>query len=230
MESGTQDVTEGSIKMTEPLKIWGRSNSVNVQKVLWCCDELGLPFDRIDAGMQFGQLDTPAYRRLNPNGRIPTLVDGDFVLWESHAILRYLALRQSETDSRALELYPTQPKIRAKLERWLDWALGTLQPVERVLFQGMIRTPKQERNLQAIHDAAIATGQVWGLLDEHLAHGFPFIEGITFTLADLVLGAYARRWFGIAVHPRPDLKRLEGWYRGLCTREGFARYIAQPLS
>jgi glutathione S-transferase len=114
--------------MWDRLRIWGRANSVNVQKVLWCCEELDIPFDRINAGMQFGQVDTPEYRAMNPNGRIPTLVDGDFVLWESNAIMRYLALKQAEQENGALSLYPPGAAPRARIERWLDWTLATLQP------------------------------------------------------------------------------------------------------
>src|SRR5665647_1659162 len=102
------------------LRIWGRANSVNVQKVLWCCRELDVAFDRIDAGMQFGRNGEPDYLAMNPNGRVPTLVDGDFVLWESNSIMRYLAL----VHGGGTTLYPSAPKVRAGLERWLDWTLS----------------------------------------------------------------------------------------------------------
>lgn len=216
--------------MTQRLQIWGRANSVNVQKLLWCCDELGLEFERIDAGLQFGRIDTPAYHRLNPNRRIPTLVDGDFVLWESHAIIRYLTLKQSQASDRGLPLYPSHPANRASIERWLDWALGTLQPVERVLFQGMVRTPEPERDMAAISAAATAAGNLWHILDQHLTHGGNFIDGDDFTLADLVLGTYARRWFGVVVNDRPALERLERWYDQIATRRGFLTHVAPPLS
>lgn len=212
------------------VQIWGRANSVNVQKVLWCCDEVGLPFERIDAGLQFGCVDTPEYRRLNPNGRVPTMVDGDFVLWESNAIVRYLVLKQAGSYPGVDSLYPAPPESRARIERWLDWSLGTLQPVERVLFQGMVRTRPEDRDLDAIRAAATATGIAWRIVDEHLMHGERFLEGNDFTLADLVLGAYARRWFGVSVEDRPDLKRLDRWYLNVTGRRGFKRYIAQPLT
>lgn len=206
------------------IRIWGRANSVNVQKVLWCCDELGIPFERIDAGMAFGQVDTPAYRAMNPNGRVPTLVDGDVVLWESNAIMRYLALRQGETP-----LYPAGAAPRARVERWLDWTLSVVQPAERPLFWGMVRTAPAQRDIGKIRAAAAASAAAWRIFDDHLADGRPHAEG-DFTLADVALGAYARRWFGIAVEDRPALPHLAAWYDRIATRAGFAARIAPPLS
>ena len=111
------------------IEIWGRANSVNVQKVLWSCDELCLRYHRIDAGMQYGRTNDRDYLAMNPNGRIPTLRDGEFVLWESNSIMRYLAL---ESD-RGSGIYPAEPRVRAGIDRWLDWTLSTLGPAERVL-------------------------------------------------------------------------------------------------
>lgn len=214
------------------LRIWGRANSVNVQKVLWCAGELGLSFERIDAGMQHGQVDTPAYRAMNPNGRVPTLQDGDFVLWESNAIMRYLALRGIESDPRAAAglLYPEAAVERARVDRWLDWTLSTLQPAERDMFWGMVRTPPERRNEAAIAASAEATGALWRIVDGYLEHGLPFIEGPNATLADIALGAYARRWYGIDVPGRPDLPRVAAWYARLEERPAFQLYIAPPLT
>ena len=214
------------------LRIWGRANSVNVQKVLWCCGELGLPFERIDAGMAFGQVNTPEYRAMNPNGRVPTLVDDGFVLWESNAILRYLALREAERapTGPAHTLYPTGAQHRARVERWLDWTLATLQPAERPLFWGLVRTAPEARDMAEIAAAARATAAAWQVVEGQLAHGQPFIEGKTFTLADIVLGAYVRRWFGIAVPERPELPALAAWYLRLEERPAFQQYLAPALS
>ena len=119
------------------IKIWGRSNSVNVQKVLWCLSELDLAHERIDAGMAFGRNHDPDYLAMNPNGRIPTLVDESFVLWESNSIMRYLVLAYG----KGVSLYPEPPKVRAAVDRWLDWTLSTLQPVDRPVFWALVRTP-----------------------------------------------------------------------------------------
>lgn len=207
------------------LRIWGRANSVNVQKVLWCCAEIDLPFERRDAGMQFGVNDQPAYLAMNPTGRIPTIEDGDFQLWESHAIVRYLALQYAP----AAALYPAAPKNRAGVERWLDWALSTLQPAERPVFWGYIRTPPDQRDTKALQEQANAVAALWAIVDRQLA-GRDFLEADQFTLADLVLGTYARRWFGIPDITAPPMPNLKRWYNSLETRDGFRRYIAPPLS
>jgi glutathione S-transferase len=207
------------------IKIWGRANSVNVQKVLWCCDELSLPFERIDAGMQFGRTGDPDYQAMNPNGQIPTLVDGTFVLWESNSILRYLVMEYGA----ASQLYPGEPKIRASVDRWLDWSLSTLQPAERPVFLCLVRTPAAERD-PAVLDASLKTiGARWKMLDTHLQGRF-FLESEKFTIADIVLGAFAKRWFGLVGIERPSMPNLERWYQRLETRAGFKRYVDLPLT
>lgn len=214
------------------LRIWGRSNSVNVQKVLWGCDELGLPFERLDAGMQFGVVDSPEYRALNPNGRVPTLVDGDVVMWESNSILRYLALREIERKpgSEARLLYPAGAADRARVERWMDWTLSTMQPAERPLFWGLVRTPPAEQDWAGINAAAKATGAAWAVVDAHLAGGQGYLEGAGFTLADIVLGSYVRRWFAMPVEGRPELPALRRWHDRLAERPAFQRHLGMPLS
>jgi glutathione S-transferase len=202
---------------------------VNVQKVLWTLEELGLPYDRVDAGMEHGRVDDPDYRAMNPNGRIPTLVHGGTVLWESNSILRYLAMIGGE---RGLALYPADPAARAGVDRWLDWQLSTLSPAERGLFWGMVRTPPEKRDMAAIARAVTEAGACWRILDQHLADRRPWLEGQEMTLADIVLGAYARRWFGPEVAQpggMPELPRLRGWYGRLGQRPGFARWVAPAL-
>ncbi|NLP65729.1 glutathione S-transferase family protein [Paraburkholderia sacchari] len=207
------------------IKIWGRANSVNVQKVLWCCDELVLPFERIDAGGQFGHLDDPSYLAMNPNGKIPTLADGSFVLWESNAILRYLAMEYGPSSL----LYPTDPKVRASIERWLDWSIGTLAPAERPLFLALVRTPPEKRDPAKIEADVQNVATLWTLLDRHLQGRF-FLENERFSLADIVLGSYAQRWFGLVGIERPGLPNLERWYQRLAQRQGFRKYIDLPLT
>jgi len=208
------------------IKIWGRVNSVNVQKVLWCCDELGLPYDRIDAGLQHGRNNEPEYLAMNPNGRVPTLEDGDFVLWESNSILRYLAM---EYGAGHPDLYPAAPRVRASIDRWLDWTLSTLQPAERNVFWGMVRTPAAERDMAAIQKGADACGALWRMLDTHLA-GRQYAEGNAFSIADIVLGAYCRRYLDLDGIQRPDLPALRKWYEGIKQRPAFQRYVAPALT
>ncbi|CAG4895147.1 glutathione S-transferase family protein [Paraburkholderia gardini] len=208
------------------ITIWGRANSVNVQKVLWCCDELSLPYERIDAGMQFGRNDAPDYLSMNPTGKVPTLVDGDYVLWESNSILRYLVMQYGPPSGF---LYPADPKIRARIDRWLDWALSTLQPAERPVFWSIVRTPAAARDLAALERDVQAVGVLWKQLDTHLVGRF-FLETDNFTLADIVLGAYAKRWFGLEGVERGSMPNLERWYARLENRPGFRKYVDLPLT
>jgi glutathione S-transferase len=120
------------------LKIWGRTNSLNVQKVLLCVEEIGLPYERLDAGLQFGVNDTPAYRALNPNGLVPTIEDDGFILWESNSITRYLAARHAPD-----VLWPRDPQRRAEAERWMDWQLSVLNAAINPAFVNLIRTPPE---------------------------------------------------------------------------------------
>ena len=207
------------------ITIWGRANSVNVQKVLWCLQELDLAYERIDAGMAFGKNREAEYLAMNPNGRVPTLVDGDFVLWESNSIMRYL-VRAYRPQS---PIYPHAPKVRAGVDRWLDWTLSTLQPVDRPVFWALVRTPPEQRDMVAIQKDADAEAVQWRIVDAQLSTR-RFIEGDDFTLADIALGAYARRWLGVEGIARPRFANLERWYAQLADRAGFARFIAPPMS
>jgi glutathione S-transferase len=209
----------------QQITIWGRANSVNVQKVLWCLHELDLGFERIDAGMAFGKNREPEYLAMNPNGRVPTLVDGDFVLWESNSIMRYFVLAYRPQSP----LYPQAPKLRASVDRWLDWTLSTLQPVDRPVFWALVRTPVEQRDMAAIQKDADAEAVQWHVVDAYLKTR-RFIAGDDFTLADIAIGAYARRWFGVEGIAKPTLPHLERWFGGIDIRPGFVRYIAPPMS
>jgi glutathione S-transferase len=207
------------------LKIWGRANSVNVQKVLWCLAELDLGYERINAGMAFGRNRDPDYLAMNPNGRVPTLVDGDFVLWESNSIMRYLVSAYG-ADS---PLYPQAPRRRAGVDRWLDWTLSTVQPVDRPVFWALVRTPVEQRDMVAIQKDVDAEAVQWQIADAQLASR-RFIEGDDFTLADIAIGAYARRWFGVEGVSKPQLPHLERWFAQFASRPGFQQFIAPPMS
>jgi len=212
-------------KLTEKLTIWGRANSVNVQKVLWCLAELDLAYERIDAGMAFGKNDQPEYLAMNPNGRVPTLVDGDYVLWESNSIMRYLNLAHG----KASPIYPQSPQARAAVDRWLDWTLSTLQPVDRPVFWALVRTPKEKRDMVAIQKDVDAEAVVWRIPDALLATR-RYIEGDQFTIADIALGAFARRWFGVGGVTKPKLPNLERWFALISERPGFQKFIAPPMT
>jgi glutathione S-transferase len=207
------------------LKIWGRANSVNVQKVLWCLAELDLPYDRIDAGMAFGRNHDPDYLAMNPNARVPTLVDGDYVLWESNSVMRYLAMAYGKGST----IYPEAPKQRAGVDRWLDWTLSTIQPVDRPVFWALVRTPLAQRDMVAIQKDVDAEAVVWKIADAQLATR-RFIEGDDFTLADIAIGAYARRWLGVEGVSKPRFPNLDRWFAQFSERPGFQKFIAPPMS
>jgi glutathione S-transferase len=212
-------------EIKEQITIWGRANSVNVQKVLWCLNELDLAYERIDAGMAFGRNNEPEYLAMNPNARVPTLVDGDYVLWESHSIMRYLVLAYCPDSP----IYPQTPKRRAGVDRWLDWVLSTVQPADRPVFWAMVRTPPEQRDMVAIQKDADAEALVWEIADTQLATR-RFLEGSDFTIADIAVGVFARRWFGVDGVRKPKLPNLERWFTELQGRRGFQKYLAKPMT
>ena len=205
------------------LKLWGRTNSINVQKVLWCLEELGLAYERVDAGGPFGMVDTPAYRALNPNGRVPVIEEDGFVLWESNAIVRYLAAKHGEGG-----LWPTDLRVRADADRWMDWQATEFSPSVRDAFHGLVRTPPEKRNTAAI-EASLASGErMAALLDEHLASR-PYVAGDAFTMGDIAAGAAGHRWLHLAPNRIP-LPHLERWYAALLERRAAAKALLAPLT
>lgn len=205
------------------LKIWGRTNSVNVQKVLWTLGELDLRHERIDAGGVFGGLDTDAFGALNPNRRIPVIDDGGVVVWESNAIVRYLAARYGRGT-----LWPEDPGLRARADQWMDWQVSTLLPDMTPLFWQLIRTPAAERDEALIAAVGERVAGAFALLDAHLAT-HPFVAGDTFTMGDVPLGAMGYRWLHLPC-PRPALGHLEGWYRRLEGRRAYQAHVMRPIT
>jgi glutathione S-transferase len=204
------------------LEIWGRSSSSNVQKVLWCCAELGLDYRRHDIGREFGGNREPAYLAMNPNGLIPTLTDGELVIWESNAILRYLAHRYDGE-----RLYPKSLAARSQVDQWLDWELGTLAPAIFPVFWGLIRTAPEQRDEKALAGATEKLIELWRLLDGQLAKR-PYVAGDRLTLADIAMGNSVYRWFAFPIE-RPKLPMLRAWYDRIAGQPGFKEHIAKPL-
>jgi glutathione S-transferase len=204
------------------VKIWGRHTSINVQKVLWTCNELGISYQRIDIGGDFGGLNSREYRRLNPNGRIPVIEDDGFVLWESNSIVRYLAATRGMGS-----LCPSAARERADAERWMDWQLCHILPGLVTLFFGLIRTAPKERDVNAIEQARVRTEESWQILDEHLRER-AFVAGEQFTMGDIPIGAFAYRWLALPIE-RPALPNLNAWYERLCTRPAFRANVMLPL-
>ena len=204
------------------LVIWGRINSVNVQKVLLCCEELGIEYRRIDAGGAFGIVDTPEYRRRNPNGLVPTIDDDGFILWESNAIVRYLAEKHRGS------LWPADPHVRAVADQWMDWTNTTYWPALRAGFLGLVRTPPPERNAAAIAESLRKTAEILDMVDEHLRSRC-YLAGEAFTVGDIVLGAGIWRWMAMPIE-RPARPHVERWFGALSQRPAYRKIVMSPLS
>jgi glutathione S-transferase len=190
------------------LRIWGRTNSVNVKKALWCIEELKLPYERIDAGMVFGV--------------VPTVDDDGFILWESHAIVRYLAAKHG-----AGSLWPTDLRVRADADRWMDWATA-FQTALRAVFWGLIRTPPEKRDLAAIEEGKQRSAELAALFDGALA-GKQYVAGSAFTMGDIPIGCHMQVWLRMDI-PRPSLPNLEAWFKRLESRAAFKKVVDLPLS
>jgi glutathione S-transferase len=205
------------------VKIWGRKNSANVQKVMWGLGELGLANERIDIAGAFGGNREPSYLALNPNGLVPTLQDGDFVLWEGNTILRYLA----EQHGKGL-LEPTDPKARAHANQWMDWQLSVLGPAIHAAFWGLIRTPPEKRDHEAIATSQAKTTAAIRMLDGQLAKT-AYVAGDGFSMGDIPVGIFSYR-FRALVPERPALPHFERWYAAISGRPAFRDHIlSMPL-
>ena len=205
------------------LRIWGRLSSVNVQKVVWCCDELGLAYERIDAGGAFGLNDTPQYLAMNPNGLVPVIEDEGFILYESNAIARYLAAKHGTGT-----LWPGDPRARADVDRWMEWQSTGYTPAMLQAFWQLVRTPPEKRDAAAVEASRVKGEKLSAILDRHLA-GRDFIAANAFSPADIVVGCAAHRWLGLpmAREPRPNLER---WYASLKSRPGARQVTSLPVT
>jgi len=194
------------------LKIYGRANSINVRKVLWMADEIGLKYEREDWGRGFRSTDDPAFRKLNPVGLVPVIDDDGFILRESNTIVRYLADKHGRGD-----LYPKDLKTRATVESWMDWAATDMMTGLRPVFHALVvKNPDYQTQVEAgIRDW---TRQM-RVLDEHLAHG-PYVMGKDFTIGDIPAGLAVNRWFAIDFK-KPELKAVSAYYDRLAERPAY---------
>jgi glutathione S-transferase len=205
------------------LRTWGRRSSANVQKVLWLVGELDLPHEHVPAGGDFGGLDDPAFRAMNPHGKVPVIADDEVVVWESHAILRYLAAAHG-----ADRFWPADPAARAPVDGWMDWAQTALQPAFLSgVFWGGYRTPEAQRDAVVVARALEQTARCLTLVDAQLA-GRAFVVGETLSLADIAIGAHLYRYFELEID-RPALPRLEAWYGRLSERPAYREHVMVPF-
>jgi glutathione S-transferase len=205
------------------LQVWGRRSSGNVQKVLWLVGELGLPHEHIPAGGDFGGLDDSAFRAMNPHGKVPVIEDDGVVVWESHAILRYLAAAHGVN-----RFWSADPAARAAVDGWMDWAQTALQPAFLGgVFWGWYRTPEAQRDAAAVARALDQTARCLTLVDRQLADR-PFLVGETLSMADIAIGAHLYRYFELEIE-RPVLPRLETWYARLRDRPAYRDHVMIPF-
>jgi glutathione S-transferase len=205
------------------LKIWGRRNSINVQKAMWAVAETGVPHERIDAGGPFGGLDTDEFAAMNPNRRVPVIDDDCTTVWESHAIVRYVAAKYG-----AGSLWPEDAGARAKSDMWMDWVTADLQPAFiGGVFWNFYRTPEEQRNWNVIRQGIARSAILFRMLDRHL-EGQPFVAGDTLTIGDIAAGAQLYRYFELEID-RPDLPNVEAWYARLKDRPAYREHVMVPF-
>lgn len=205
------------------ITLLGKPTSINVRKVLWLCAELKLPVDLQPWGSGHRDTQLPAFLALNPNGLVPVLRDGDFVLWESNSICRYLAAREQRTD-----LLPTAPRKRAVVEQWMDWQATDLNSAWRYIFMALVREDPAYNDKSAMQASVASWNRLMTILDAQLARTGAFVAGERFTLADIVLGLSACRW-QLAPIERPPLPAVTAWQARLAERQGYLQFAANGM-
>lgn len=206
------------------LKIWGRKNSSNVRKALWVAEELGLAYESINAGGAFGINDQPEYLAKNPNGVVPMIEDGDFVLWESNAIVRYLAAQYAPDSA----LFPSDPKARAQADKWMDWTTSTFAAPFRTVFWGVLRTPAEQQDWAQINAAKVTIEGLLRIVDKALS-AQPYLSGEAFGMGDIPLGCFAYAWFEMPIE-RAELPHLKAWYERLQQRPAYRAAVMTALT
>ncbi|MGP9497162.1 glutathione S-transferase family protein [Halomonas sp. AOP43-D1-4] len=207
------------------ITLWGRDNSTNVKKVRWVLNELEVPFEQIQAGLQYGVNNTPEYQAMNPNGLVPLLKDDatDSLLWESNTIIRYLAAQYGQGN-----LWIEEPAQRAQAEKWMDWANSTLSPAHRVILMGYVRTPEAQRDNAAIEAGMQACEKLFELLDNALANQAWF-SGEAFGLGDIAVAPFVYNLWNIGLTWQPR-HHLERWYQQLTERPVFRDVVMIPVT
>ena len=193
------------------LRVLGYVGSINVRKVLWTCAELDLPFERVESD--------PELLARNPNAKVPVIRDGDFVLWESNSICRYLANKHPRA-----KLLPAEPEARALVEQWMDWQATELNTAWRYCFMALARKSPAHTDAAEIAKSAAEWNRLMSLLDAHFARGGQFVTGEFFTLADVLLGLTTHRWLHTPMD-RPHLDALHGYYQRLSVRPAFRAHV-----
>ena len=201
------------------LKILGRITSINARKVLWAADEMGVPYDREDWGMPLRDPKVPEFLALNPNGQVPVIIDGDFVLWESNAILLYLAEFYGQGTLWTEEAY-----ARARMYQWLMWQASELNPPWGYALNALVRNTPGYDDPAKIADSIARWTIKMVLLEEQLAKGCGLVAGGQFTLADIAIGLSVHRWFSTPFE-RKSLPAVTDYYARVKARPAGAKWM-----
>ncbi len=204
------------------ITLWGRRNSLNVIKVLWAATEAGVELERHTVGGSFGGLDDKAFLKLNPMGLVPVIRDGSIVLFESQAIIRYIARRYGRKT-----IQPRGQKAMALADQWMDWSMSTAQAAVGALFMNTVRREEDSRDSAFIKSAAKSAVQAFKIADRWLGRK-PFFAGRNFSTADIPLGSVYWRYQNLEVD-RPQFKNLDRWFEGLKQREAYRQWVMVPL-
>ncbi|MDE1473819.1 glutathione S-transferase [Xenorhabdus bovienii] len=205
------------------LTIWGRKSSSNVKKVIWCLEELNVPYQQIDVGGKFGKLNTPEYLLMNPNAVIPCLQEGDFILWESNTIVRYISAKFGENS-----LYPADLQERAKIDQWMDWVGCNLFPPIKQLMINIVRTPEDQRDPKVVAQILKEIEKLLKIVDNVLDKQ-KYLSGDKFGMADIALAPLVYPWLKVGIE-RPSLPNLERWYQLLTERPAFQKIVMIEIS
>lgn len=202
------------------LRIWGRQSSSNVQALMWCVGELGLDYERTDAGLTYGGVDTPQFLAMNPNGTIPTIQDGgNPPLWETGAILRHLANAYAPD-----EFWPKDPAARAHVDQWAEWSkINIAMNFTRPVFWQVVRTPPSKQDPAALRHALAVFRKFLDIAEARLST-YPYLAGEYFTIADIQFGHCLFRYFDIDI-ARPGHPHLQQYYDGLTARPPYAEHV-----
>lgn len=205
------------------LKIWGRPNSINVQKVMWAANEIGLSYEHEVAGMAHGKVNDPWYRAMNPNGLVPTVEDDGVVLWESNVVVRYLAAKHASGT-----LMPEGHAARAQAEMWMDWQQTAIHPGITPVFWNLIRTPPSGPDQAAIDAGCTKVRDGLAMMEARL-DGRDFLAGDQLTIADIPIGCAIYRWYAMSVE-HGDFPNVRAWYERLAQRPSYQTHVMMPLT
>ncbi|WP_338496178.1 glutathione S-transferase family protein [Pseudomonas sp. WP18] len=210
--------------MGQLLKILGRTSSINVRKVLWTCQELAIDYDREDWGIGFNSTQNPEFLALNPNARVPVIIDENGVLWESNTVCRYLVGKHGRSD-----LLPVEPAARARIEQWMDWQATELNPSWGYAFHALVRKNPAMQDPSAIAAGIKGWNEKMGLLEQQLNRTGAYVAGADFSLADVLIGLSVHRWRQAPME-RPHYPAVAAYCKRLEQRPGFAQWASNDHS